>query len=93
MQEIDKRIPKDASECVFCSILHNEPEKIIYEDDTVFGFYDIRRKFATEHILVCPKEHIQDADHLTSKDKDLLQQMQKACEDLLSKLTPDSKYR
>lgn len=92
-KERPKRTPKDPSECVFCIILNSSTEKIIYQDELVFCFYDKRRKKAKEHILVCPKVHIQDADCLKLEHLDLLNHMQSACAKMLEKLTPGCDYR
>ena len=45
-------------DCLFCKIAAGEiPSKKLYEDDTVFAFYDIDPK-APVHFLVIPKQHI-----------------------------------
>lgn len=46
------------SDCLFCKIAAGEiPSKKVYEDETVFAFYDIDPQAPT-HFLVVPKEHI-----------------------------------
>lgn len=45
-------------DCIFCKIIAGEiPSKKVYEDDTVYAFYDIAPQ-APVHILVIPKEHV-----------------------------------
>ena len=45
-------------DCLFCSIIEGKiPSNKIYEDDSVFAFYDIDPQ-APVHFLVIPKEHI-----------------------------------
>lgn len=47
-------------DCIFCKIVNQEiPSKLIFENDHVVAFNDINPKAPT-HILVIPKEHIED---------------------------------
>jgi len=46
-------------DCLFCKIASGQiPSNKVYEDETVFVFYDIDPK-APVHFLVIPKQHIQ----------------------------------
>lgn len=46
------------SDCIFCKIVKGEiPAKIVYEDDKVIAFEDIKPA-APIHILIIPKQHI-----------------------------------
>lgn len=46
------------SDCLFCKIAAGEiPSKKVYEDESVFAFYDIDPQAPT-HFLVIPKAHI-----------------------------------
>ncbi|MBQ3150697.1 MAG: histidine triad nucleotide-binding protein [Clostridia bacterium] len=48
-------------DCLFCKIINGDiPSKKVYEDDSVFAFYDIDPQ-APVHILIIPKEHIASA--------------------------------
>lgn len=48
--------------CLFCKIIKGEiPSQKVYEDDDVFAFRDINPQAPT-HILVVPKEHIENVD-------------------------------
>lgn len=52
-------------QCLFCKIVNGrEPADIIYSDEDVIIFKDIRPK-AVYHYLVCPKKHIVNARELT----------------------------
>lgn len=45
-------------DCIFCKIINKEiPAEIVYEDDHVLAFNDIR-KSAPVHLLLVPKKHI-----------------------------------
>jgi histidine triad (HIT) family protein len=49
--------PMDVSSCIFCRIVRREaPASIVYEDDEVVAFLDIR-PLNEGHTLVIPKEH------------------------------------
>jgi len=55
-------------DCIFCKIINGEiPSKKIYEDDTVYAFYDITPE-APIHFLVIPKEHIESVNNLNSNN-------------------------
>ena len=49
-------------DCIFCKIIAGEiPSKKIYEDETVYAFYDIQPQ-APVHVLVIPKLHLASID-------------------------------
>jgi histidine triad (HIT) family protein len=57
--------------CIFCKIIHKKaPASIIYEDETVLGFLDIR-PLNMGHTLVIPKAHY--VDIFDTPEKDLSQ--------------------
>lgn len=59
-------------DCIFCRIINNEiPSNKIYEDDKVLAFHDISKE-APIHFLVIPKEHIQSANEINSKNADII---------------------
>ena len=59
-------------DCIFCKIINNEiPSNKIYEDDKVLAFHDISKE-APIHFLVIPKEHIQSANEINSKNADII---------------------
>lgn len=56
-------------DCLFCKIIKKEiPSKVVYEDDTVLAFRDIK-PVAPVHILVIPKKHIGSLVELTNEDE------------------------
>lgn len=51
--------------CLFCRIAQHEiPSAVVYEDDQVLAFRDIKPQ-APVHVLVIPKEHLSDLNDLT----------------------------
>ena len=60
------------SDCIFCKIVAGEiPSTKVYEDDSILAFRDIAPQ-APSHILVIPKEHIQDTDGITAENSALI---------------------
>ena len=56
------------SDCLFCKIAAGIiPSNKVYEDETVFAFYDIDPQAPT-HFLVIPKEHIVSAGAVTEEN-------------------------
>lgn len=54
--------------CIFCEIVEKKsPSKIVYEDDGIMAFKNIRPA-APIHILIIPKKHIPSIDHLNGGD-------------------------
>lgn len=80
-------------DCIFCDILHHQKDKVLYEDTLLFIFLDKKRHLSKEHILVCPKEHIEDADRLTNAHIPLVTAMHKAALMQLSKIVINGEYR
>jgi histidine triad (HIT) family protein len=61
-----------AEECVFCKIINKEiPAQIIYEDEEILAFEDIK-PITPVHILIIPKKHIPDLTALTEEDAHLI---------------------
>lgn len=63
------------NKCLFCGIIkENEPSKILYQDEEIVAFADIKpaSKF---HFLIVPRKHIIDAKHLTTADKSLVEKL------------------
>jgi histidine triad (HIT) family protein len=59
-------------DCIFCGIISGEiPSKIVYEDDDILAFYDIKLQ-APVHVLVIPKKHISGMDEITSENAEIL---------------------
>lgn len=56
------------SDCLFCKIIAGDiPSTKVYEDDTVFAFWDIAPQAPT-HILVIPKTHISGCSAVTAEN-------------------------
>ena len=54
------------NDCLFCKIIEGViPSKKVYEDESVYAFYDIAPQVPV-HILVIPKTHIASADEVTA---------------------------
>jgi histidine triad (HIT) family protein len=60
------------SDCLFCRIVRKEiPAKIIFENERVLAFEDIRPK-APVHVLVIPKDHFASLNDAPDGAEDLL---------------------
>ena len=60
------------SDCLFCKIIEGTiPSKKVYEDESVYAFYDIAPQ-APVHILVIPKTHVASADEITADNASLV---------------------
>ena len=60
------------NDCLFCKIIAGViPSKKVYEDESVYAFYDIAPQ-APVHILVIPKTHITSADEVTADTASLV---------------------
>lgn len=59
-------------DCIFCKIINGEiPSEKVYEDDKVIAFKDINPA-APMHILVIPKEHVQDVLAVNPENKEMI---------------------
>lgn len=59
-------------DCLFCKIIRGEiPANEVASTETAFAFRDIDPKAPT-HVLVVPREHVADADHLEPRHGSLL---------------------
>lgn len=57
--------------CVFCRIAGKEiPAKIVYEDNEVVAFDDLKPQ-APVHIIIIPRSHIEKTADLTERDSSL----------------------
>ena len=58
--------------CIFCKIISGEiPSTLLYQDDTIVVFKDIRPK-AEVHLLVVPKLHIKSLVELDDTNSQLI---------------------
>ena len=63
------------SNCAFCRIVNGEaPAKVIYRDEAVTAFRDIR-PIASTHILIVPNRHIASVNELEPGDEALVGHM------------------
>ena len=59
-------------DCIFCKIINKEaPADIVYENEKVIAFYDIRPS-APIHILIVPKKHLKSVREIKEEDKNLM---------------------
>jgi histidine triad (HIT) family protein len=59
-------------DCLFCKIVGREvPASIVYEDDRVIAFNDIKPQAPT-HVLVVPKRHIESLNDLQQDDDEIV---------------------
>ena len=59
-------------DCVFCKIINGEiPSEKVYEDNKVLAFKDINPA-APIHVLVIPKEHVQNVLEITLENKEMI---------------------
>ncbi len=63
------------NDCVFCKIINKEiPARIVFEDENILAFYDIKPK-ADVHVLVIPKKHISALSETQENHQSLLGQL------------------
>ena len=79
--------------CEFCNIIENSKGMLIYEDEKIVAFHDIDKASAVEHVLVCPKSHINSVNTLTVDDIPLIKNIYSIGESVLNKLRPNCTYR
>jgi len=62
-------------QCIFCRIsAHEAPAQIIWEDDDIMVFHDISPQ-APQHILIIPKQHLENLDDMQPNQQPLLGKM------------------
>ena len=68
--------------CIFCQIVRRErASRIVFEDETVVAFEDIRPQ-APSHLLVVPRKHIAGLDEVKAEDEPLLGHLQRVAAQL-----------
>lgn len=71
------------TDCIFCKLANGDiPTDIVYENDLVIAFNDAEPK-APVHVLVVPKAHIVDFNHLDQSHGDLLLAMMEAIQEVV----------
>lgn len=80
--------------CIFCKIIKKEiPAKIIFEDNKVLAFEDIRPQ-APVHILIIPKTHIEKLSDIKEESTAIIGRLTLAANTLADKNKIDkSGYR
>ena len=80
--------------CIFCQIAQRAmPAKIIYEDDRIVAFHDIR-PVAPVHLLVIPRKHIPTLNDIDGADHPLMGQLFEVTKALAKQFgIQDSGYR
>ena len=75
--------------CIFCKIISGEiPSKKVYEDETVYAFYDIN-PMAPVHVLIVPKEHIASVNDVTSENSAVISHIYEVAAKLAKELGID----
>lgn len=55
-------------DCIFCKIIKREiPATVVYEDDRVIAFNDIK-PVAPIHVIIIPKRHVSNVNELTEEN-------------------------
>lgn len=76
-------------DCIFCKIIKGEiPSTKVYEDDNVLAFKDIKPA-APIHILVVPKQHIENVLEINEGNKKILEDVFLAINKIAKKLGID----
>lgn len=79
--------------CIFCKIAQKkQPAEIVYENDSVVAFCDIKPK-APVHILIVPKKHIESVAYLEEDDRGLLCEMLFRARDIAKMQKIDEGYK
>jgi histidine triad (HIT) family protein len=81
-------------DCLFCKIVAGEiPSNIIYQDEDIIAFDDIRPK-APHHKLIIPRKHIATVNDFAADDANLIGKMVLVAKDLAKSLNvADNGYR
>lgn len=81
-------------DCLFCKIVNGDiPSKKVYEDDTVYAFYDIN-PMAPVHVLIIPKQHISSVNDVTTENSSVISHIYEVAAKLAKELgISESGYR
>jgi histidine triad (HIT) family protein len=73
-------------DCIFCKIINRQvPASIVYEDDKVLAFNDIK-PVAPVHVLIIPKVHIADIKALNEENAGIVADIHLAAARIAAKL-------
>jgi histidine triad (HIT) family protein len=82
-----------ATGCLFCNIVaRTTPAQIVFENDHVVAFKDIR-PVAPTHVLVIPKKHVVGMHEAKPEDAEVLGQVLLGAREVAEKLGLGSGYR
>lgn len=77
--------------CIFCKIVNKEiPSSIVYEDGRVVAFNDIQ-PVAPVHVLIVPKQHIQNVMDINDENGGCVVDIHKAAKIIADRLGIGSK--
>ena len=80
-------------DCLFCKIVNGEiPSQKVYEDDLVYGFYDIAPQ-APVHVLLIPKTHITSAADITAENSAVVAHIFEVAAELAKQLDLSDGFR
>jgi histidine triad (HIT) family protein len=72
--------------CLFCEIVAGRiPSRVVYQDETVLAFHDIRPE-APVHVLLIPKKHVTSLLDLEPADDALVGSLVRRARDLAKEL-------
>jgi histidine triad (HIT) family protein len=73
-------------DCIFCKIIDRKiPAGIVYEDDKVLAFNDIK-PVAPVHVIIIPKEHIADVMSLNGGNASIVADIHLAAAKIAAKM-------
>ena len=79
--------------CLFCNIVNKKiPTDIVYESETVLAFKDISPQ-APIHVLIIPKQHIDNVLGFTPNDGKLLSDLMLAIKNIAKKQALENGFR
>ncbi len=81
-------------DCIFCKIISGDiPSKKVYEDESVYAFYDIN-PMAPVHVLIIPKQHIASINEVTAENSSVIAHIYEVAAKLAAELgIAESGYR
>ena len=81
--------------CPFCDIQNLEEfqERIIWQSEHLFAFFDLHKKTSVEHILLCTKEHIKNINHQEPHHLPELLEMKAEALKIMAKYFPNNEIR
>ena len=70
------------STCLFCKLVRRElPVSVVYEDERLLAFNDLKPEAPT-HVLIIPKQHIENLNALSPADDQLVGAMFRVAADI-----------